>query len=368
MPGWMLPAMVALLFVGTAGADTPEERANKLYNQGKELMLRGELLKAVASFDAAWKTYRHPLILKKRAEVRERLVQYEEAIADYRLYLTRLKARKRKERRVVRERIRALEALLERPVVVRVVSSRPGVLVAVDKGVSKRTPFDLLLTAGKHHVELRDHRYLAIQRVFRVQPGKRQVVRIDAVAKTGQLTIATDRSSFAGTNLALDQTPIVLDASERAGARLAPRVVVIGKHSLVCSVKGLPNFYLEFEVQEKSVTIVTCQFQQLVGTNMARDPWGWLTMVGAVGGLAAGTGLLISWAADVEKAREQDLELITDKHIWGGVALGLGVALGIGSYFVFTRDRGGHAVAPPAFVPVLAVVPRGGVAAAVWRF
>lgn len=367
-PTMRIATLVAvLLYVSPAAGTTPEQRANQLYNEGKELLAKGEIAQAVDRFTLAWNIFPHPLILKKRAEAREKLLQYEEAITDYRTYLARLKPRKRKERRMILERMESLEALLQKPVGVTLVSSRPGVLIAVDNGVSRRTPFELQLSPGMHRADLRDRRFAAKDLSFRVKPGKPQVVRVDAVPKTGSVVIATDRGSFEGTQIALDRTPILLSKTDREGERLPPRSLVIGSHSIVCSMQGVPNFYLEFEVLENGSTTITCQFDPLVGGSAIRDPWGWVTVAGAVAGLAAGTGLFISWAQDVKKAEDENLELITDKHIWGGVSLGIGVALGIGSYFVFTRNRG-KATAELPVMPSLVLLPGGGAASATWRF
>ena len=347
-----------------AARDSPEKRANALYNEGKALMGQGELRQALEKFTAAWAAYRHPLIMKKRGEVRERLSEYEEAIEDYRRYLAALKGAKRNERRKIEERIAALEALLTKPVTVTVVATRPGVLVAVDAEKPRPTPFDIDLIPGKHQATIADPRFLKKTMEVRVTAGRPTIARLDAVPRTGGVVITTDRSSFDDTQVALDSETLVLKETERSRAQLGVRQLVVGKHSLVSTVPGRPSFYKEFVVDEAATVTVVCEFAIIGGGDPIRDPWGWVTAGSGIVAAGVGAGLLVSYALDVGTADDlntdadpnNDVELVTNKDVFGAVFLGVGAALGVASYFVFTRNS----VSTPAPTSFIVLPQRGG--------
>ena len=335
----MVVAALVIVPAAEVHADTPEQRANTLYNEGKELMAAGELRAAIVKFTEAWDAFKHPLILKKRAECHEKLLEYEEAIADYREYMNRLPSRRRQERRQMLERIQSLEALLQRPVSVTVVTSRVGVMVSVDHAEPRRTPFEVELVPGNHHAAVRDARFVPTEKTVRVAAGRATIIKLDAVPRTGRVRVQTTEASFAGVQVAIDSEPITLGQDEMLRNELAGRELVVGRHSVVCTIAGRPSFYVGFDVVEEREAVVVCKVQS-PATDRLTDPWGWTTASLALTSLAAGTGLMISWALDVQKAKETNQDLITDKHIYGGVFLGLGAALGVATYFVFARNMG----------------------------
>ena len=153
-------------------------------------MARGEFKDAVERFTAAWAVFGHPLIAKKRAESHEKLSEFEEAVADYRLYLSRLEGPKKPERKLIEERIQALEALLMKPVAVTIVASRAGVMVSVDNAAARRTPFDIHLVPGLHSARIDDARFVTNAKEVRVPAGRTSVVELEAVARTGSVVIA----------------------------------------------------------------------------------------------------------------------------------------------------------------------------------
>lgn len=348
--------------------DSPEKQSNAMYNAGKELMARGEYEDAIRIFTEALAIYEHPLLIKKRAEAREKLDQLEEALTDYRLYLDTLKGRKRRERKQIEERIQALQARLRKPVSVTVVATRVGVLVSIDGQTPRRTPFDLLLKPGPHKAEVKDERYAPTSKQERVFAGRGAIIRLEAVPRTGTLVITTDRASFANTEIAVDNQPIELTPGERKSTTAAGRELVVGPHSLVCTLPGRPSFYVEFSVKQASAITVLCYFESVRPPERRSNVWGWTAVGVAAASAAAGTGLMISWALDVAEEDEtnsdadlfNDVDLDTNKHIIGGTLLGWGVAVGVASYFLFdhgdsSQDSGSVSA------PVLGLIPvRGG--------
>ncbi len=327
-----------------ARADSPEKRANALYNEGKALLAKGETRAAADKFTQAWTVFRHPLIIKRRAEARERLFEIEGAISDYKIYLGVLGRRKRAERKTVEARIAELEASLARPVAVTVVASRAGVLVSVDDEPAQRTPYKLELPPGTYTVSVRDPRFADNVLESRVPPKSPFLIKIDVQPRTGTVVIGTDRGDFEGVQVAVDSEALTIaDPSKEA---LEPREMEVGKHTLICTLPGRPSSYAEFSVVESQTVEIRCEFSA-AGFNPAADPLGWTVAGAGIVSLGAGVGVLISYSSDVARAQElntdtnpdNDVDLVTNKDIFGGVFVGVGVALGVASYFVFTRDR-----------------------------
>ena len=319
-------------------------------------MQAGEPAKAVAKFTEAWKVFQHPAILKKRAEAYEQLQQYYEAVKDYRDYRKRLKPSDKKARRTIRERIKSLDALLAKPVNVTISSGASGVKVTLNGDNEHTTPFDLKLLPGEHQVAVVDKRYSPHSKTFRVRAGRSQTIKLWVVPRTGTVVITTDRDDFELTTIKLDARIINLGPTEMMNSKTNPRELVVGEHTLVCTEKGIPSYYTTFEVIEGKLTTVECDFSS-ISAGMWQDPWGWLTAGSGIASTLAGVALLVSYHFDVVTAEEKNKRLVTNKHVFGGVLIGTGVALGVASYFVFTRHVASSASGPKRQLPLLTIVP-----------
>ncbi len=332
-----------------ACAEPPEKQANARYEEAKALMNEGEFASAVEKLTEALALFQHPLIMKKRAEAWEKLVDFERALADYREYLGLLSASNKQDRRLASDRIAQLEALLQRPVAVNVVSTPPGVLVTRvgASGAPERTPFEAQLLPGRYTFKIADPRFASGEATVRVLAGATQAVQLAATARMGRVVVRTSRPTLEGVSVSIDAEPVDLTPGEITSGVTTPRSVALGRHNVVCAIPGSPNAYVEFEVAEGQTTDVSCQFFYSAGSASSSNAWGW-TMVGiGTAGVLAGTGLLVSYALDVQTAEERDQELVTNKHWIGGTALGVGLAVGIASYWVFTSDDDSAATSAP---------------------
>lgn len=364
-------ALFVLLLAVSATAQKPEKRANELYNEGKDLMSAGDLEGALAKFDEAWGFFQHGLIVKKRGEVKEQLRRYEGAVSDYQLYLQKLSSSKRKERKLILERISKLQKLLLLPVPTTVVCDRTGVRVSIDRAPAQRTPFDLKLVPGNHTAEVKDKRFEPFQKTVRIVPGDPQLIKLKATPRTGAVVVMTDRDTLRNTVIAIDNRRIELTAAQKAGQRVSVEDIVVGKHTLVCTMPGRPSYYVEFKVVQGAENTVLCDFSKVATpADPIRDPWGWTTAAIGLAGVATGVGLIISWRADVAFAEDTNQDLVTNKDIIGFTALGLGVAAGVASYFVFVREGAGAQADAHLSDPVIVILPTsgGGMAGATWRF
>ena len=317
-------------------ADTPEERANALYLQAKAKTTEGDLAAAEALFSQAWSIFPHPLIIKKRAEVRERRIDINGALEDYRTYLGVLKASDRRERRLVLERISTLDALLVKPVKTTIIASQSGVRVSVDGAEPRVTPFSLHLIPGTHVLKVRDERYKTVRQEFEVQAGRPDFARIAVEMRQATVILGSDADSLGGLQLRLDGERLSITDAEQA-ARYVERKVEPGSYRLTCRRSDGAEVSVDFRVALFERTTASCSFQTLELQRIA-DPWGWVTVGASAAALGTGIGFLASWANDLELAKARNQTLKSTKHIAGGVLVGVGAALAVGSYFVFMRE------------------------------
>ncbi|HIA01014.1 MAG TPA: PEGA domain-containing protein [Myxococcales bacterium] len=365
----LIVQMLAALFVVLpATAQKSEKQANKLYNEGKILMDNGDVKAAIARFDGAWAAFKHPLIIKKRAEAHKLLFQYEESIADYQTYLTVAKRIKSTEKEAVLAPIATMKEMLSKPVQVSLTTGASGVRIKVDGGSVLRTPITISTTPGKHNIAIVDERYMSMSKERRVFAGKPdQVLKLQAIPKTGSVVFITDRDSFNNVQVLLDSVVINLAPQELDRQRMDARQLVIGEHKLLCSSPGLPSYYTSFTVTEGEISEVSCDFAS-VSSGLLRDTWGWVTLSSGLVGVVAGSAFLISYGVDQDTAESSNKELVTSKDTAGAILLGLGAVLSVSSYFVFTRHR--KVAASSKSQPVFFATPLkdGGFVSATLRF
>jgi hypothetical protein len=347
---WLLCLALGALASPAARAEGPEAQANTRYEEAKGLMGQGAFGAAVEKLTEAYTIFPHPLIIKKRGEAYEKLVDFQNAVSDYKVYLEGLTGGKKAERKAMTERIGQLESLLQKPVSVRVVSSPPGVMVAVDGGAAQRAPFDARLTPGTHVVRIADPRFSGPDVRTRVLATAGQSVEVKGESKVGRVMIRSSRPTLEGITVSLDAEPMELSAAEIGRGATETREVSVGRHNVVCATAGSPNAYVEFDVREGALAEVECTFFVPSGGGLS-SAGGW-TMVGlGIAGVVAGTGLLVSYALDVQTAEDRNQDLVTNKHWIGGAVLGAGVVLGVASYWVFTADD--DTAEAPRMVPFL---------------
>ncbi|MFT5431814.1 MAG: hypothetical protein ACI9OJ_002512 [Myxococcota bacterium] len=337
--------MVGLLAASPCAlGDSPERRANAKYNEARALISAGALGAAVEKLGEAWGIFEHPLIMKKRAEVQEQRAEYVLALADYRTFESRLSKRKKKARAEAAATIAKLEAIIAAPVTVSVTS---GATTGVSVGdrAAKKTPFDIELPRGEHTLTIDDSKFVPASTTIQVKAGTPQVVTLEPVGRTGRVILSTDREHFDETDVSIDGIRQAIAGADRSGATLSPIRLGIGQHMLRCQLEDTPVFTTAFTVPDGADVTVLCNFES-VDPSVAGDTWGWVVAGSGIAATLAGVGLLGSYAADVSLAEERNQDLVTEKHIIGGVLLGVGVGLAVGSYFVFTRDQGGDGAEP----------------------
>ncbi len=374
-PRWLFSVVVAVAMLClssvSARADDPESQANAIYREAKALAEAGEHEQAIEKLGKALAVFRHPLIVKKRAECYDVVGDVERALEDYRAYLSLLKPKEKAELASAKARIVALEAALAEPVRVTIVAhSSDGeteleVDVSIDGGTARRTPITTPMAPGRHRVALIDKRYVGEAREVTVRAAHPTTVAFAARNKRGRVTITTNRPTFDRVDLLLDATAVELKPEERTTLGRVERDLSAGKHVLVCRAPGVPQHETAFDVPAEGRVEVSCRFAE--SSLGVRRVWGFTLLSTGLATLVAGSGILISYGLDVKFADDTDQELITNKHIIGGVLAGAGAALAIGSIFLIASRSSGSAGAEPP-VMWLAPLPGGGAIGGAARF
>lgn len=154
-----------------AQAATPSDAtvndARRAYNEGSEHFNAGRYTEALTSFERAYTLRANPVVLKPIIECHERLGQVPEAIASIERYLR--EAPTAPDHAAMETRLRSLQ---QRPARVHV-TSEPGSasLVLDGRRLEQRTPTDLEVAPGHHHVVLELDGYTTTGLDFDVGPG-----------------------------------------------------------------------------------------------------------------------------------------------------------------------------------------------------
>jgi len=171
--------------------------------------------------------------------------------------------------------------------------------------------------------------------VFDVVAGRPGVARIQVKERLYAVRLGTDEPVLNEMELLLDGSPLTLSKEELVEATVF-RQLPPGPHQLTCRRDDGAVISTSFTVAEDGSTSALCTFDEIDSLALY-DPWGWVTVGLSVGAIGGGIGYLVSWSRDLEIAQQRNQDLRTSKHVAGGVLLGVGTALAIGSYFVFTR-------------------------------
>ena len=323
MRGLLLAAMVfagitasAPSAVGAPGIPTgaKEDKAFDLYQEARAFFEKGEFEGARGRLKEAWALFPHPAIGLKLSDVYEKLGMPEEA-------LEALKAIKTEEpefRQQIQVRIRALEAYLQQPLKVSVVSGAEQTTVVIDHRDRRIAPFDLQLPRGIHVFEARALGYRAAKRVVNVRGAQPVLVRFDLQPLTGTLSVRAPDDNVFGLRIQVDGRPWKLGSDEHVLKQTRPRIVRVGAHPLVCWRDGYTKDVRTVVVREAEDVVVDCR-TQAIATQGAQEVWAWVAAGGGLASAGAATFLLISYQQDLKKADRDNQNMESNKHIFGGV-------------------------------------------------
>ena len=321
------------------GDALPEDRAFELYQEAADDFKARNFAAAVAKLERAYELFPKAIILIKLAEGLEHLGHIEEAQARF----ADVEPEDEEMRLRVAASLRRLGIQLARPVSVSILT--PGlsdvrvVLDGLDLGRS--APAVIEIPRGRHVLQLFKPGY----EVFVVDPfevkGSATVV-VEAVLVPLRYPVSVHLGPPSrGTTVMLDGSPVSLSRSEDpAFARIE---ATLGEHTLTCLEPDGSSRSHSFSVTMQGKAAVSC-----IDDGAASRVLGLSLAIGGSVIFAAGTGLLVWHAVDVDFAARNNLEIeyeaIPHRDIIGPSMMGAGVALSLLSLlFLLDDDESGEA-------------------------
>jgi len=327
-----------------SGKVDPEDAALALFQEAKTFFENGNFKGALQRLQQAWELYKQPVIALQLAEVHEKLGQPEEALEALQ-GLEKLKIRDGELRLKVEVRKKALVNFLIQPLSVSVISDVSTSQVRVDDSDIRYPPFDVQLPRGKHTLKAEAIGYRSFEQVIDVRGSVPMQVRFSLQPLTGTVAIRSGQATLEGLQIIVDGVPWVIQPGARASKMTRPRTAKVGTHQVVCWHEGRTKDIQSFSIREGEDVVVKCR-SGLVQRGEVNRAWGSVALGAAIGSAVAGGYLLYAWNQDMGKAERQNLNIETNKHIFGGSLLLLAAGSGVASYYFFGRTDGDEAAKP----------------------
>jgi len=323
----------------TAAQRDREGRAFELFQQARKDFVDRRFKDAADKLAEAYKLFPQPMIRFRHAEALENLRKVEEAL---RLYKKIANVKDRKIRDPVRSAIRRLEALLQQPVEVSIISGDVvGALIFIDGKPYGTTPALIKLSRGKHKLRVTKEGYEPFA-VDDFEAKGIDTVKVEAVLKpfTGMVRVKVPSGNFTDTRVLIDGKLVpIADAMATETSSIA---VPVGRHQLECARSGQPSYYRPFVIKAGSLLNLECAFGSKPPDEGGETNWvGVGLIIGGGVSLIAGGALIGSYFADVALADELGKDLVSNKQVIGGVLAGVGVAAIVTGAVLIALDDGG---------------------------
>ncbi|MEZ4266265.1 MAG: hypothetical protein R3F39_07790 [Myxococcota bacterium] len=326
-------ALVALLAPAAAAAQDPA-RAKVLYNDARDLKESGDIRGSLEKLQEAYEAFPSDAILISIANRHLDLGEPEEAAA----VLSRIQPTSANVKKEVKRLRSDVEARLAEPVAVRITADATDAEVAIDGGPYRELPAKVQLPRGSHTFTVRAPNREE-QSVTKELRGSIEVpVIVSLASRSGQWRVATEpQVTLDKVRVLIEGQSVIMSAEERTKPVSEPRVVPPGSYHVTC-LKGFDaRADAELLVVAGEVAVATCIFVDPPKKHKLR-PWAWASAGGAAAGLGVGTWALISYLQEKKDYPSDRYELNSSKPAVAGVSYGLGVALGVLSAVLFTRD------------------------------
>lgn len=323
----------------TAKAGTPEAKAFGLFQAARKDFVAKRFADAASKLEEAYKLFPQPMILFRRAEALENLQKIELAM---KLYKSLSNTKDSKIRGPSRSGVRRLEALLAQPVEVSIISGEVvGALIFVDGKPFGTTPGLVRLKRGKHVLKVTKEGHQPHIVTNFVAEGI-DTMKVEAILKpfVGLVRVKVPTGDFTDTRVLIDGRLVpIADAMATETAAIS---VPVGRHQLECARDGFPSYYRPFVVKTGEMMNLACAFGGPSSADESDGPnWaGWITLGAGIGMLAVGGGLVGSYFADLDLADRLGRELQSNKHIAGGILLGLGLVSTVTGAVILALDTG----------------------------
>lgn len=366
--------VIGMAWPACSVAQTPEEReAFRLYKEAQGDMEASRFADALDKLDRAYKLFRMPHILVRKAEALYGLGDLGQALDLLRSVETpdaKLKAR-------VADLVAKVTREMQEPVAVEVQTNVPDAEVIVDHVEKYLAPCVMRVTRGRHQFEIRKNGYETITLERDIAGPDTRTIRVALRERTGRVVFVTDQPSFQGVIIRLDDQEMAPRGRAETPNRTDGMEVRAGVHRLLCAREGSPPFMRQFEVPVDRTVEVACLLRP-PSSGPSRRTWAFVTLGTGAAMTAAGVGLVTWYYVKRGQNPGQDAAgnryVFRDRHenIIGFVLLGVGAATAGASYFLFSAGDGSAETSPPArssrFLFSVSPTTGGAVAAGVMTF
>lgn len=360
-----LLSLAFVLLAPPALADEKEDEAFKLYQAAREDFERRDFAAAAEKLERAYELFPKGVILFKLGEAQEALGLIEEAHKSY----VAVETDNRDMEKRVRSAVRRVEGLLAKPVKLSVLSGAvTGARIFVDDAdTGAVTPAVIEVSRGTHVIRVAKDGYQDFTKEGVVAKGI-DTITVAATLKPllGQVQIRMREGTFQNVSVQIDGKNVAI--SDPTSAVTESISVPMGRHDLVCSRPGSPRHYGVFRVNANEELTVTCELE--AAPTGGSSALAWTTLSAGVVAAGLGTYFLISYFDDVDFAESTNQRLESNKQIFGPVLIGVGVAAGVTSIFLFPSEPEGETSGSVdvSVRPTLAPLPEGGMIGASGRF
>ncbi len=310
-----------------------EIKAYKLYKKSKDMMQNHKFKEACRMLDEAYTLYPQPHILYRKAECLEAMDKPEEALK----VLESIVTDSRRLRTKVRSNISRLKLMLKKPVRVTIITPKSGALVTVDGKKQCTSPCTMQLPRGKHIFKASMEGFQTVEISKNITGFTGKVVKIPLKEIKENIDIALSKVPE-GLKLLIDGK--LIDTSYKSSDTSWRVPLTLGRHVLTAVAQGYSPCVKEFIVVKKNNPVVNCDLSKgfYWTTNKII---GWSLVGGGVLLTGLGAFLIADYYKDKSYAETNGYVMSSNKNIFGGIALGAGVAaLGTSVYFlVFKKDK-----------------------------
>ncbi|MFT5430572.1 MAG: hypothetical protein ACI9OJ_001247 [Myxococcota bacterium] len=330
----LIPCAVAafmLVMVFDATAQSKEALAQKAYQEAKAAYDAGDMAGSLAKLREA---YGHLPDPKLKVSIALRLIDLdrpEEAADELRSVTTS----NRNLKTLIAGQLRDLEAVLAKPVRLAVETTPTGAMVQVGEQPPQKTPFRVEMPRGLVVVTIKKVGYKTHTDNVHLR-GTRPIKRSYTLeARDSRLQV-----ELTGTSENATVPPIVtID-----GNPVEPGVTITiepGKHTIACGYpKQGPPTTVRVAVPAGKNAVVRCALPEpLAASDAWKTPVGWASVGSGAAAIAAGVGILVSYAVESSTYPEPQYSVSnSSKPVAGGVVAGIGAGLvGMGLGFLLSR-------------------------------
>lgn len=318
------------LLAGVAQAAEPDPAAAKrLFDEARELHEAGQTRESLGKLKAAYEAFPADGILVSIANRHLDLGEPEEAAAA----LSRVVDAPRQLRKQMAQLTTAIEEQLAMPVKVRLTSSVAAARVSIDNGSERPTPARVQLRRGSHRFTFRAEGFEDMTMTQDLRGSREIVIEGALQPMKGSFKVKVEPPEpLRGIRILVDGKSVRLTPAEMEESATRDRDLKPGKYRVVC-LRGIDETAeTMLEVKANEPTLATCLFQS--SGMSTKKILGWVSVAAAVGALAGGTVLVVSYLDDKERYPAPRYDLESTKPLGAGLLYATGVGLGVLSYFL----------------------------------